>query len=156
MSDSNPKLGQQANNDNNWKTVKNKRQMLSKENLEEKMSSMTKTKVTIMIRVPSNAAADYSAAEVHIATIREISKQDANLIVLNHDGKSQVNIHKSFGEEKYKEFFKPREKPFKNGTVQVSVAHYVLTENQSFNKALLIPFLKKHSVYVFLTKSRFF
>jgi hypothetical protein len=113
---------------------------------------MTKTKVTIMIRVPSNAAADYSAAEVHIATIREISKQDANLIVLNHDGKSQVNIHKSFGEEKYKEFFKPREKPFKNGTVQVSVAHYVLTENQSFNKALLIPFLKKHSVYVFFNQ----
>jgi hypothetical protein len=89
-----------------------------------------------MIRVPSNAAADYSAAEIHIATIWELSKQDANLIVLNHEGKSHVNIHKSFGEEKYKEFFKPREKAFKNGTVQVSVAHYVLTENQSFNKAL--------------------
>jgi 3-phosphoglycerate kinase len=119
---------------------------MTKENLEEKMSSMIKTKFTIMIRVPPNAAANYSAAEIHIATIRELSKQDANLIVLNHEGKSHVNIHKSFGEEKYKEYFKPREKLFKNGTVQVSVAHYVLTENQSFNKALLIPFLKKHSV----------
>jgi hypothetical protein len=152
MSVSKPNLGQQANSDDNWTTDKNKRQTLTKENLEEKMSSMTKTKVTIMIRVPPNAAADYSAAEVHIATIRELSKQDANLIVLNHDGKSQVNIHKSFGEEKYKEFFKPREKPFKNGTVQVSVAHYVLSENQSFNKALLIPFLKKHSVYIFFNQ----
>jgi hypothetical protein len=74
------------------------------------------------------------------------------LIVLNHEGKSHVNIHKSFGEEKYKEYFKPREKSFKNGTVQVSVAHYVLTENQSFNKALLIPFLKKHSVYIFFNQ----
>jgi hypothetical protein len=125
---------------------------MTKENLEEKMLSMIKTKVTIMIRVPSNAAADYSAAETHIATIRELSKQDANLIVLNHEGKSHVNIHKSFGEAKYKEFFKPREKLFKTGTVQVSVAHYVLTENQSFNKALLIPFLKKHSVYIFFNQ----
>jgi hypothetical protein len=152
MSENNRSPGNQSNNDNNWKQVKNKRSTMTKENLEEKMSSMIKTKVTVMIRVPPNAAADYSAAEIHIATIRELSKQDANLIVLNHEGKSHVNIHKSFGEEKYKEYFKPREKSFKNGTVQVSVAHYVLTENQSFNKALLIPFLKKHSVYVFFNQ----
>jgi hypothetical protein len=93
-----------------------------------------------------------SAAEIHIAMIRELSKQDANLIVLNHEGKSQVNIHKSFGEEKYKEYFKPREKLYKNGTVQVSVAHYVLTKNKSFNKALLLQFLKKHNVHIFFNQ----
>jgi hypothetical protein len=152
MSENSRSPGNQSNNDNSWKQVKNKRSTLTKENLEEKMSSMIKTKVTVMIRVPPNATADYSAAEIHIATIRELSKQDANLIVLNHEGKSQVNIHKSFGEEKYKEYFKPREKLFKNGTVQVSVAHYVLTENKSFNKALLLQFLKKHNVYIFFNQ----
>jgi hypothetical protein len=113
---------------------------------------MNKTKVTVMIRVPNDAAADYSAAEVHFATIREISKQDANLLVLDNSGKNQVNIHKSFGHEKYKELFKPREKTFRNGSVQVSVAHYILSENSTFNKALLIPFLKKHNVYVFFNQ----
>jgi hypothetical protein len=69
MSENSRSAGNQSNNDNNWKQVKNKRSTMTKENLEEKMSSMIKTKVTIMIRVPSNAAADYSAAEIHIATI---------------------------------------------------------------------------------------
>jgi hypothetical protein len=63
---------------------------------------MNKTKITIMIWVPSIAT-----AEVHIVMIRELSKQDANIIILNHSGISQVNIHKSFGHDKYKEFFKP-------------------------------------------------
>jgi hypothetical protein len=125
---------------------------MTQEKLDEKMSSMQKTKVTIMIRVPNDVAADFSAAEVHIATIRELGKQDANMIVLDHKGTNHVNIHKSFGQEKYKEHFQPREKPFRNGSVQVSVAHYVLTENTSFNKALMIPFLKKHNVYVFFNQ----
>jgi hypothetical protein len=56
---------------------------------------MNKTKITIMIRVPRDAPAEFSAAEVHIAMIRELSKQDANIIVLNHNGTSHVNIHKS-------------------------------------------------------------
>jgi hypothetical protein len=102
-----------------------------------------------MIRVPSDATAEFSAAEVHIATIRELSKQDANIIVLNHIGISQVNIHKSFGHIKYKEFFQPREKQFKNGSVQVSVAHHILSDVKSFNKALLLPFLQKNKVYIF-------
>jgi hypothetical protein len=71
-----------------------------------------------MIRVPSNARSEFSWAEVHIATIRELSKQDANIIVLNHKGTSHVNIHKSLGHKKYKEFFQPREKPLRNGSHQ--------------------------------------
>jgi hypothetical protein len=148
--DRNP--GTFLNNKKGWTQVTNKRSTMAKETLLEKMSSMTKTKITIMIRVPSDAAADYSAAEVHIATIRELGKQDANMIVLDHAGKSHVNIHKAFGQDKYKEYFQPREKPFRNGSVQVSVAHHILTENSSFNKALLIPFLKKHNVYIFFNQ----
>jgi hypothetical protein len=113
---------------------------------------MKKTKITIMIRVPREATAEFSAAEVHIATIRELSKQDANLIVLNHKGSSQVNIHKSFGHEKYKEFFQTCEKSFRNGSVQVSIAHHLLSDIQSFNKALLLPFLKKNKVYLFFNQ----
>jgi phosphatidylglycerophosphatase A len=148
--DRNP--GTFLNNKKGWTQVTNKRATMAKETLLEKMSSMTKTKVTIMIRVPSDAAADYSAAEVHIATIRELGKQDANMIVLDHKGTSHVNIHKAFGHDKYKEFFQPREKPFRNGSVQVSVAHHILTENTSFNKALLIPFLKQNNVYIFFNQ----
>jgi hypothetical protein len=148
--DRNP--GTFLNNKKGWTQVTNKRATMAKETLLEKMSSMTKTKITIMIRVPSDAAADYSAAEVHIATIRELGKQDANMIVLDHAGKSHVNIHKAFGQDKYKEYFQPREKPFRNGSVQVSVAHHILTDNSSFNKALLIPFLKKHNVYIFFNQ----
>jgi hypothetical protein len=152
MSDLDRNSGNPTPNNNDWKTVKNKKALLSKEKLEEKMSSMVKTKITIMFRVPSDAAADFSAAEVHFATIRELSKQDANLIVLDNKGSNQVNIHKSFGQDKYKEFFHPREKILRNGAVQVSVAHYVLSESSSFNKALLLPFLKKHNAYVFFNQ----
>jgi hypothetical protein len=110
MSDLDRNSGNTTLNNNDWKTVKHKKSLLSKEKLDEKMSSMVKTKITIMLRVPSNATVDFSAAEVHFATIRELSKQDANLIVLDNKGSNQVNIHKSFGQEKYKEFFHPREK----------------------------------------------
>lgn len=151
MTDSNQNAGPTTQIDNNWKTVKSKKNMLTKEKLDEKMTTMKKTKITIMIRVPNDAAADYSAAEVHIATIRELGKQDANLIVLDHKGTNQVNIHKSFGHDKYKEHFQPREKPFR-GSVQVSVAHHLLTETSSFNKAILMPFLKKNKVYVFFNQ----
>jgi hypothetical protein len=137
---------------NNWKTVVNKKGTMTKELLEDKLTTMKKTKITIMIRVPREATAEFSAAEVHIATIRELSKQDANLIVLNHKGSSQVNIHKSFGHEKYKEFFQPREKSLRNGSVQVSIAHHLLSDIQSFNKALLLPFLKKNKVYLFFNQ----
>jgi hypothetical protein len=141
--------GTMKQKDDTWKTVNNKKGHLTQEKLEEKLTSMHKTKITIMIRVPTNVTAEFSAAEVHIATIRELSKQDTNIIVLDHSGTSQVNIHKSFGHDKYKEFFKPREKPFRNGSVQVSVAHHLLSEVTSFNKALLLPFLKKNKVFIF-------
>jgi pectate lyase len=136
--------GDKTPKDNNWTTVINKKGTLNKETLEEKLTTMNKTKITIMIRVPSNETAEFSAAEVHIATIRELSKQDDNIIILNHKGTSQVNIHKSFGHEKYKEFFQPREKAFRNGSIQVSVAHHILSDIKSFNKALMLPFLQKN------------
>jgi hypothetical protein len=138
--------------DNNWTTVTKKKGTMTNETLEEKFTTMNKTKITIMIRVPSDATAEFSAAEVHIATIRELSKQDTNIIILNHKGTSQVNIHKSFGHEKYKEFFQPREKSFRNGSVQVSVAHHLLSDIKSFNKALMLPFLQKNKVYIFFNQ----
>jgi hypothetical protein len=97
--------GNPDNNKDNWTQVQTKRSTMTKEKLEEKMTTMIKLKVTIMIRVPSNAPADYSAAEVHIAMIRELGKQDPNMIVLDHKGNNHVNIHKSFGQDKHKEFF---------------------------------------------------
>jgi hypothetical protein len=144
--------GAPAQQSNNWTTVTSKKGNLTQEKLQEKLTTMHKTKVTIMIRVPSDATAEFSAAEVHIVTIRELSKQDANIIVINHTGTSQVNIHKSFGYDKYKEFFNPREKPYCNGSVQVSVAHHLLSEVTNFNKALLLPFLKKNKVFIFFNQ----
>jgi hypothetical protein len=74
------------------------------------------------------------------------------LITLDSKGINQVNIHKSFGPDKYKEAFQPREKTFNNGTIQVSMAHYVLSEVESFNKALLIPFLKKNKIFIYFNQ----
>jgi hypothetical protein len=74
------------------------------------------------------------------------------LITLDSKGTNQVNIHKSFGPDKYKEAFQPREKTFNNGTIQVSIAHYVLSEVESFNKALLIPFLKKNKIFIYFNQ----
>jgi hypothetical protein len=55
-----------------------KEESYDKKKLDELMTLMVKTKVTILIRVPKEATAEYSAAEAHIATIQELSKQDAN------------------------------------------------------------------------------
>jgi hypothetical protein len=120
---------------------------MTKEKLDELMTSMVKTKVTILIRVPKEATAEYSAAEVHIATIRELSKQDANLLVLDHQGINHVNIHKSFGQEKYKEYFQPRERILNNGITQISIAHHVLSETKNFN-----PFLQKNKVFIYFNQ----
>jgi hypothetical protein len=134
-----------------WKKVQSKKSSLnniSKERLEAMRAAMKKTQITVVIRVPQDTAADYSAAETHINTIRELSKQDSNIVVLDYKGNNHVNIHKAFSEEKYKEAFQPREKKLLNGTIQISVAHYILSEVENFNKALLIPFLKKHHTYI--------
>jgi hypothetical protein len=72
--------------------------------------------------------------------------------VLDSKGINQINIHKAFGPEKYKEAFQPREKTFNNGTAQVSIAHHVLSEVESFNKALLIPFLRKNKVFIYFNQ----
>jgi hypothetical protein len=138
-------------NDSGWQQVQHKKLCLnsiSKERLETMHAAMKQTKITVVIRVPQDTEDNYSAAETHLNTIREISKQDSNLVVLDLKGINHVNIHKAFSAEKYKEFFNPREKKIPNGTIQVSVAHYILSETESFNKMLLIPFLKKNRVYV--------
>jgi hypothetical protein len=115
-------------------------------------SAMQKTKISIVMRIPKDAPADYSAAETHIATIRELSKQDSNLVVLDSDGVNHINIHKAFSPEKYKAAFKPRERSYSNGSAQVSISHYVLSENETFNKALLIPFLQKNKVFIYFNQ----
>jgi hypothetical protein len=138
-------------NDSGWQQVQHKKLSLnsiSKERLENMRAAMKQTKITVVIRVPQDTEDNYSAAETHLNTIREISKQDSNLVVLDSKCVNHVNIHKAFSAEKYKEFFNPREKKLPNGTIQVSVAHYILSETESFNKTLLIPFLKKNRVYV--------
>jgi hypothetical protein len=124
-----------------WNKVKNKKKTPMVKEKEINTSKLSKTKITITFQVPSDKPADYSAAEIHIATLRELSKQDGNLMVLNNSGNKHVNIHKSFGHNAYKEMFKPRETIFPNGSGQVNVAHYVLSEISSFNITLMIPFL---------------
>jgi hypothetical protein len=74
--------------------------------------------------------------------IQELSKQDSNLIVLDSKGVNQINIHKSLSPEKYKDIFQPQERAL----------HYVLSENESFNKALLLPFLKKNNVFIYFNQ----
>jgi hypothetical protein len=134
-----------------WQQIQRKRSSLnniSKERLESMRAAMKQTKVTVALRVAKDTGDDYSAAETHLNIIRELSKQDSNLVVLDHKGINHVNIHKAFSEEKYKEAFNPREKTLPNGTIQVSVAHHVLSETENFNKTLLIPFLKKNHAYI--------
>jgi hypothetical protein len=139
----------------NWIQVHHKKSNMnnkSKEQLEKMRSAMKSTKVTIIIRIPNDAADDYSAAEVHYATIKELSKQDSNMVVMDTKGTTQVNYHKTISQEKYKELFQPREKPLNNGAVQVSVAHHILSSAESFNKTLMIPFLKKHRVFIYFNQ----
>jgi Tfp pilus assembly protein PilP len=124
----------------------------SKEQLEKMRSAMKATKVTIIIRIPSDAAEDYSAAEVHYATIKELSKQDSNIVVLDNKGTTQINYHKGISQDKYKDLFKPREKSLNNGAVQVSVAHHILSNIDNFNKTLMIPFLKKNKVFIYFNQ----
>jgi hypothetical protein len=131
-----------------WNIVGNKKKSSMIKEKEIDTSKLTKTKITITLRVPNDKAADYSAAEIHIATLRELSKQDGNLIVLNSYGNKHVNIHN----DAYKDMFKPREKIFPNGGGQVSVAHYVLSEISSFNKMLMIPFLRTNKVFIYFNQ----
>jgi hypothetical protein len=114
-----------------------------------RLANLVKTRISITLQVPQDKPADYSAVEVHIATLRELSKQDKNLIILDHTGNKQVNIHKSFGHDAYKEIFQPREKAFAAGGGQVSVAHFVLSEIPSFNKTIMIPFLRSNKVFIY-------
>jgi hypothetical protein len=113
---------------------------------------MKSTKVTIIIRIPKDAADDYSAAEMHYATLKELSKQDSNMVVLDNKGTTQINYHKAISQEKYKELFQPREKSFNNGAAQVSVAHHILSNIENFNKTLMVPFLKKHKVFIYFNQ----
>jgi hypothetical protein len=141
-------------NTSNWTQVNKKSNMskLSKDKLKAMKSNMKTTKISIYIRIPKDVPTDFSAAEVHYATIRELSKQDSNIIVLDLKGVNQVNIHKSLSPDKYKDLFQPQERAFNNGTAQVSIAHCVLSENEGFNKALLIPFLKKNNVFLYFNQ----
>jgi hypothetical protein len=141
-------------NNLSWHTVEGKKKASSKsrEQLDKMRSAMKSTKVTIIIRIPSDATEEYSAAEVHYATIKELSKQDSNIVVLDNKGTTQINYHKAISQEKYKELFQPREKPLNNGAAQVSVAHHILSNIENFNKTLMIPFLKKHKVFIYFNQ----
>jgi hypothetical protein len=52
----------------------------------------------------------------------------------------------------YKEMFQPREKAFTTGGGQVSIAHYVLSEISSFNKTIMIPFLRANKVFIYFNQ----
>jgi hypothetical protein len=144
--------GKEKDNSNDWTTVQGRKNNNNQVRKESGDSNLIKTKVTITLRVPVDKPADYSAAEIHIATIKELMKQDNNLIVLDSSGTTQVNIHKAIGPEKYKALFSPREKAFNNGGGQVSVAHYILSENSSFNKSMMYTFLQKNKVFIYFNQ----
>jgi hypothetical protein len=144
--------GEGKDPDNNWTTVQSKKNHSDQVRKESESSNMVKTKVTITLRVPKDKPADFSAAEIHLATIKELCKQDNKLITLDHSGSTQVNIYKPFSDDKYKEWFLPREKKFTAGGGQVSVAHYVLSETKSFNKTLMYSFLKKNNVFIYFNQ----
>jgi hypothetical protein len=95
-----------------WNKVENKKKTPMVKEKETDTLKLSKTKIMITLRVPSNKPADYSAAEIHIAMLRELSKQDGNLIVLNNSRNKHVNIHKSFGHDAYKECSNPVKKSF--------------------------------------------
>jgi hypothetical protein len=81
-----------------WQQVQRKRSSLnniSKERLESMRAAMKQTKVTVAFRVAKDTGDDYSAAETHLNIMRELSKQDSNLVVLDHKGVNHVNIHKA-------------------------------------------------------------
>jgi hypothetical protein len=144
--------GDAKDTDNNWTQVQSKKNNSSQVRNDSENSNMVKTKVTIKLRVPKDKPAGFSAAEIHIATIKELLKQDEKLITLDHSGNNQINIHKTFGDEKYKEWFQPREQKFAAGGGQISVAHYVLSETKSFNKTIMYPFLKKNNVFLYFNQ----
>jgi hypothetical protein len=146
--------GDAKDTDNNWTQVQNKKSNSGQIRNESETSNLVKTKVTITLRVPKDKPNGFSAAEIHLATIKEMCKQDSKLITLDYSGTTQVNIFKPFSEEKYKDWFQPREKKFANGGGQVSVAHYVLSETKSFNKTLMYPFLKKHGIYIYFNQCK--
>jgi hypothetical protein len=50
------------------------------------------------------------------------------------------------------ELSQPREKSLNNGAAQVSVAHHILFNIENFNKMLVIPFLKKHKVFIYFNQ----
>jgi translation elongation factor P/translation initiation factor 5A len=139
----------------NWTQVQHKKSnssSKSKEQLEKLRSAMKSTKVTIIIRIPNDAADDFSVAEVHYATLKELSKQDSNMVVMDNKGTTQINYHKDISQDKYKDLFKPREKTLNNGAAQVSVAHHILSNIENFNKTLMIPFLKKNKVFIYFNQ----
>jgi hypothetical protein len=137
----------------NWTPVTRKKKAMETIN-EIDQTKLVKMKITITLRVPIDKPADFSAAEIHIATLQELGKQDKNLIILDHAGQKHINIHKTFGHDKYKELFKPREKAFATGGGQVSVAHYVLSEISSFNKTIMIPFLRTNKVFIYFNQKK--
>jgi hypothetical protein len=99
-----------------WKEVANKKpsaSRLAKEKLEAMKSAMKQTKVSIIMRIQKESAAEFSVADVHSATIRELSKQDSNLVVLDSKGVNHINIYKEIGPAKYKEIFSTSGKTFR-------------------------------------------
>lgn len=140
---------------NNWTTVTNKRNNTSKEkqpNMNDPTSNMVKTKVTIIIRVPTNQPAEFSATDIHFATLRELSKQDKNMVFLNSTGEYQVNIFKTYNHDAYKSFFTPHQKAFPAGGGQISIAHYILLKINTLNKALMFQFLRANKVFLYFNQ----
>jgi hypothetical protein len=89
---------------------------------------------------------------VHYATLKELSKQDSNMVVMDNKGTTQINYHKDISQDKYKDLFQPREKTLNNGAAQVSIAHHILSNIENFNKTLMIPFLKKNKVFIYFNQ----
>jgi hypothetical protein len=73
--------GDTKDTDNNWTQVQNKKSNSGQVRNKSENSNLVKTKVSITLRVPKDKPNGYSVAEIHLAMIKEMCKQDNKLIM---------------------------------------------------------------------------
>jgi hypothetical protein len=124
-----------------WKEVTRKKEGKDTD-LDKIDMTMKKVRVTLSIRIPSDAST-FSPAKLHIDTLHEMHKFDESLIVFNADGDTKINIESNMSETRYKENFRPIEKSTSRGPSSISISHDIfLTAKANDCKEAIFPFLK--------------
>jgi hypothetical protein len=132
-----------------WKEVTRKKEGKDTD-LNKIDMTMKKVRVTLSIRIPSDAST-FSPAKLHIDTLHEMHKFDESLIVFNADGDTKINIESKMSETRYKENFRPIEKSTSRGPSSISISHDIfLTAKANDCKEAIFPFLKKHRIFLYL------